>query len=94
MLWWNINNYQQAVSHLENGADAVGIHLMGTVPNRIFGGNFWWTKASVVKHFPKCNMFTRWDAEAWLLASLETIKPDAVVVSMNNKPIGSAFPVK
>lgn len=53
-----ITNWKRCVSDLDSGCDAVGCHWLywpkNAVPkeHRLFGGNFWWAKASYLLQLP------------------------------------------
>lgn len=72
-----VTKWEQCVSDLEKGADAVGIHWLTpeqfgpAVKAPFFGGNFWWAKASFLLTLPpiKKTAITRadfYDAESWI----------------------------
>ena len=77
-----ITNWRTCVSDLDKGCDAVGCHFMeppATPPGqRIFGGNFWWAKASYLSTLPSIlqrdrirfsgidSLDSRYESEVWI----------------------------
>lgn len=65
-----VKDWRQCIELIEDH-EAVGCYWMTSEsdPGRhipVFGGNFWWAKASLIQRLPPLRTETRWDAEGWI----------------------------
>lgn len=76
MEYFLMNKWQVAVNTLEAGYDTYGCYLFPPFKNKMYAGNFWWTKSSYFRSLAALDEETkrhnRFMAEEWLLS-----KPNA-----------------
>lgn len=90
MEFYNIVQWCHAVKALENGKTIAGCHWiegqLETVPGfghgGMFGGNYWWTKAELLRQNCPPSHASRMHAEHWLgqLSEVMPITPDTIEV--------------
>lgn len=82
MLFNMIVRWEACLAHLEGGAKVVGSHYRPAAPSitdpawgwsGMFCGNFWWTKAEVLRHNVPPTFRSRLDAEHWLFQLTEVM---------------------
>jgi len=85
----------------EGGASIAGSHWIKGGPSSVpgygtggmFGGNFWWTRAELLRQNPAPDRTSRMHAEHWL-GQLSEVTPltDATVCDLNTASIGRGCP--
>lgn len=93
MLYNMIVRWKVCVSSLDGGAKVVGSHYRRAAPSiadpawgwsGMFCGNFWWTKAEVLRHNVLPTYRSRLDAEHWLFQLTEVMDlSERYVVDLN-----------
>ena len=75
MLYYNIVRWQTAVQALDGGKKIAGCHWLNAEPSitnkewgysGMFGGNFWWAKADLLRQNVRPTLRSRLDAEHWI----------------------------
>jgi hypothetical protein len=71
LTYFNIDNHQLCLDHLQSGADVVGVHT-STNTMLHYSGNFWWSKSSYIKKStPYCEHYCYNAPEYWITLSRE-----------------------
>lgn len=96
-------NWQHVVNCLEGGASIVGCHWHRGGPSSrgpdygyggMFGGNFWWTKAELLRKSPRPGRDSRHYAEHWLgqLSEVTPLMEGSTLIDLNPSAIGTGTP--
>lgn len=101
MTWHNIVEWRRPVEALQNGANIAGCHWIKGGPSSVegfgtggmFGGNFWWTRADLLRQNPPPSRDSRYHAEHWL-GQLSEVVPltGETVCDLNPSSIGRGAP--
>lgn len=91
MTYWNVKQWREVVGFLDGGSHMAGCHWMRKDASHpyFFGGNFWWTKTSLMKHFSNCGRNDRWQAETWIGSEAMNLLGSLVVTNLWNRDLGT-----
>lgn len=98
MLWENVCNWRNATSLLDGGKKIVGCHWIPANPSitdpnwgysGMFGGNFWWSKADILRQNVSPTLESRLAAEHWIgqLSEVMDLSPGPFIGDLNPRPI-------
>lgn len=101
MEYHAVVEWRRPVEGLMNGANIAGSHWIAGGPSSVegygtggmFGGNFWWTKASLLRRNPCPDNVSRYHAEHWLGQLSEVVPITAeTILDLNPTSIGTGAP--
>jgi hypothetical protein len=93
MTYHNFVNWQRPVEALQNGTSIAGCYWHTGGPSSregygvggMFGGNFWWTRADLLRQSPAPGMISRHYAEHWLgqLCEVTPLIPGETILDLS-----------
>jgi hypothetical protein len=65
MCYFNIYKYEECISKLKEGFNAVGVNLIHS-PKTHFSGNFWWSSFNHIRNLEECGYSYYIEPEMWI----------------------------